>query len=99
MIAALLRIGPSRWRSRQFTLALILPPTNHSANGGFHTQTFFHLRYHESSSAALPQNLSGFFSEALCSFWNFFRLPMRAALANFADGLNTRFSFSTDSML
>ena len=34
MIAALLRRGPRTWRSRQLTLALSLPPTNHFACGG-----------------------------------------------------------------
>src|ERR1700683_1478218 len=100
MMAALLRIGPSRWRSRQLTLALILPPTNHWAKGGFQTQTCFQRRAQRSSSAAaLPQNLSGFLSEARWSLWYFLRLPIRAALANLADGLKTRFSFSIESML
>src|SRR5882762_6386406 len=99
MIAALLRNGPFRCRSRQFTLALSFPPTNHSANGGFQTQTFFHGRNQVSSSlAALPQNLSGFFSEALCSFLYFLKVPMRAALAKPAEGLKTRFSFNIESM-
>src|SRR5271156_5775381 len=99
MRAALLRKGPSRWRSRQLTLALILPPTNHCAKGGFQTQTFFQWRNQVSSSAALPQNLSGFLSEARWSLWYFFRLPIRAALANLAAGLKIRFSFRIDSIL
>ena len=39
MIAALLRRAERRWRSRQLTLALILPPTNHFACGGFQSST------------------------------------------------------------
>src|SRR5476651_1092613 len=99
MMAALLRSGPSRWRSRQLTLALILPPTNHSAKGGFQTQTFFQCLAQVNSSAALPQNLSGFLREALCILAYFFIEPIRAALANLADGLKTRFSFSIESIL
>ncbi len=40
MIAALLRRGPSRWRSRQLYERLICPPTNHFANGSSHSQEF-----------------------------------------------------------
>ena len=58
------------------------------------------LRAQVSSAAAiLPQNLSGFFSEALCILAYFFIEPIRAFLANFADGLKTRFSFNIESML
>ena len=39
MIAALLRRAVRMWRSRQLTLALIFPPTNHFACGGFHSST------------------------------------------------------------
>src|SRR5271163_2345755 len=99
MRAALLRRGPSRWRSRQLALALILPPTNHCAKGGFQTQTFFQRRDQRSSSAARAQNLSGFLSDARWSLRYFLKLPIRAALANLPGGLKIRFSFRTDSML
>ena len=39
MSAALLRRGPRTWRSRQLTLALIWPPTNHFACGGCQSST------------------------------------------------------------
>ena len=59
---------------------------------------FFPRAEQLNSVAILPQNLSGFFSEARCIFWYFFKLPIRAAFANFVGGLKIRFSFRCDSI-
>src|SRR4051812_35224680 len=95
MIAALLRRGPSRWRSMQLYAALSLPPVNHWACGSFQTRTLSHLRNHASDSACSAQNPSG--SSAArrqsCSYsaW----LLMRARAANSGGGGNWRDSFRT----
>ena len=36
-----------------------MPPTNHLAQGYFHSKTLFHGENHSSSCATLPQNVSG----------------------------------------
>src|SRR5262249_15057747 len=59
MSAALLRRAPRTWRSRQLTLALIVPPTNHFACGGCQSSTFVHGFDHSSSPAKPAQNASG----------------------------------------
>src|ERR1051325_4424356 len=59
MIAALLRRAPRTCRSTQFTLALIVPPTNHFACGGFQSRTCVHGVNHSSSDAKAAQNASG----------------------------------------
>ncbi len=58
MSAALFFLGPERWRSRQLTEALSLPPTNHFAFGGFQSRTFFHGLNQSSSFAKPAQNFS-----------------------------------------
>ena len=59
MSAALLRRAVRTWRSRQLTLTLSLPPTNHFAKGGFHSSTRFHGADHSSSRAKDSQKPSG----------------------------------------
>ena len=36
-----------------------MPPTNHLAQGYFHSKTLFHGENHSNSCATLPQNVSG----------------------------------------
>src|SRR5258706_3923724 len=60
MSAALLRRQVLRWRSRQLSEILILPPPNHSACGGSHFKTVSHfLNQCSSLSANRAQNPSG----------------------------------------
>ena len=59
IIAALLRRAERTCRSRQLTLALICPPTNHFACGGCQSRTFVHGAIHSSSEANRAQNASG----------------------------------------
>jgi hypothetical protein len=51
MMAALFLRHVRTWRSRQLTLALSLPPTNHFACGGFQSRTFVQGVLHSSSEA------------------------------------------------
>src|SRR4051794_32678177 len=97
-MAALLRRGPCKCRSRQFSATLSFPPTNHLANGGFHSRTFSHGCCHMSSRASRAQNFSGAridsrYIRRYCS-----RLPIRAFFANERAGLKTRVSFRWDSI-
>src|SRR3989339_1673940 len=57
--AALFRRPFFTCRSRQLYEALILPPTNHLAKGGFHSRTLSHFSNQSSSSANFDQNASG----------------------------------------
>src|SRR5258708_39972541 len=59
MNAALFRRGPRIWRSRQLTLALSFPPTNHFAYGGCHSRTRPQGVLHSSSRANEDQKASG----------------------------------------
>src|SRR5918994_2492425 len=57
--ATLSPLPASTWRSTQFTAALIVPPTNHLANGGSdQSRTWSHFRPQSSRSAASAQNAS-----------------------------------------
>src|SRR6476661_2197464 len=57
-MAALFRIGPARWRSRQLAAALSRPPTNHFAWGGVHSSTRSHGRIQSRARACSAQNPS-----------------------------------------
>ena len=57
-IAALFRSGVFRWRSRQFSETLILPPTNHFANGSSHWRTLSHRLRQRSCFASSAQKPS-----------------------------------------
>src|SRR5215212_12224472 len=98
-MAALFCRAVPRWRSRQFSETLSLPPTNHCANGSFHSRTFLKGACQVSSFASRAQNLSGFLIDSCQSDLYSARLPMRAFLANSFAGLKTRFSTRCDSML
>src|SRR5437867_12526229 len=64
--AALFAVGVPSHLSRQLSLTLSRPPTNHFAKGSFHCSTFFHGLYHTSSLfACFDQNLSGDLMESL----------------------------------
>src|ERR1019366_7475793 len=97
-MAALFRRGPARCRSRQFSERLSLPPTNHFANGAFHSTTFFHGARQVSSRASLPKNLAGCLIDSRYMRRYCSSLLIRAFLANSFDGLKTRFSIKCDSM-
>src|SRR5689334_12930804 len=99
MIAALLRRGVVRCRSKQFSERFSFPPMNHFANGGFHSTTFRQRFRHTSSLASRAQNLSGELIDSryirrYCS-----SDLIRAFCANAFEGLKTRFSFKCDSIL
>src|SRR6185436_16199585 len=100
MIAALLRrqaLSPSRCRSRQLYETFSLPPTNHFANGGFQSSTFFQgLNQVTFSRAIFAQKRCGSRSPSARSSFTCLRDQL-ARLANSADGLKTRFSRSSDS--
>src|SRR5262245_45564685 len=94
-MAALLRRGPDRCRSRQLALTLSCPPTNHLANGSFHSRTFVHGLAHASDFACSAQKACGsslaFCHSASCSAW----LLTWAAFANSAEGGKERVSLRT----
>ena len=57
--ATLSPLPASTWRSTQLTEALMVPPTNHLANGGFdQSRTWSHFWPQSSRSAASAQNAS-----------------------------------------
>src|SRR5208282_6285754 len=98
MNATLLRRPSVRCRSRQLYAALSLPPTNHFANGKFHSRTLSYGLNHESSSPHSPQNFSGSCSarRQIASYSS--RLLIDARRENSAGGGNFRASLSTDSI-
>src|ERR1700761_4268521 len=99
MMAALFLRGPARCWSRQFSETLSFPPTNHFANGSFHSKTFDHFLFQTSSAASRAQNLSGRLidSSHILRYWA--SDWMRAFLENSLAGLKTRFSIRCDSIL
>src|SRR6185312_485895 len=97
-IAALFRRRPFKCRSRQFSDTLILPPTNHFANGARQVRTFVHGACHSSSPASFPQNFAGFVIDLRYSFWYFARLLISAFFAKDLGGSKTRVSTRCDSM-
>src|SRR4030095_5734564 len=98
MRAALFLRQVERWRSRQLYEMLVLPPTNHWANGGFHCSTRFHFLNQCSSSARLAQNFSGSRTDSryIRSYW--FMLEIWACSLKRLGGLKTRFSRRVDSI-
>ena len=87
-----------RCRSRQFSETFSFPPTNHFANGSFHSSTLLHFFCQISSAASRAQNLSGFFTDSSHSARYCARLWIRAFLLKSLAGLKTRFSVCRDSM-
>src|SRR6188768_3934386 len=94
MMAALFLRHVRTWRSRQLTLALSLPPTNHFACGGFQSSTFVQGVLHSSSEANMAQKASG--SLSACSYIE--ASETCAAATNAADGGNSRSSFRSASI-
>src|SRR6516164_2902414 len=95
MMAALFLRGPVRWRSMQLKLALIFPPTNHLANGSFHSSTLFQRWNQCNDSACSAQKPSGSAAARFQSFSKSARLLMCALSAKSAGGGNFLVSFRT----
>src|SRR5215208_1814800 len=93
MIAALLRSGPARCRSRQLAATLSCPPTNHLACGGVHSSTVFQGRIQSSARACSAQKPSRSRAPASYSAGVAF-----ACAANAAAGANRRGSESRVSI-
>src|SRR5207249_12142213 len=67
--AALFAVGVPRCWSRQLTLTLSCPPTNHLAKGNFHCSTFLNgLDQTSSALACLPQRSEEHTSELQSRF-------------------------------
>src|SRR5206468_10416182 len=98
MIAALFRRDPARCRSRQFSETFSFPPTNHFANGGFHSRTFPHGARQTNSFASRVQNLAGWRIDSRYIRRYLARLLIRALLLKSGAGLKTPFSTRCDSM-
>src|ERR1051326_6416221 len=96
MMAALLRRGPSRWRSRQLYERLICPPINHFANGSFHSTTFLHGLNQWSSFAMRAQNFCGDLIDSVYNLRYCARDLTWACLTNAPEGLNLRPSFCNE---
>src|SRR3954447_22760190 len=92
MMAALVRRGPARCRSMQLSLALICPPTNHLANGSFHSSTLSHGFNQCSALAASAQKASGSSLAHWASRSYSAVLGMNALAAKSAGGGNWRVS-------
>src|SRR5438094_5817282 len=98
-MAALFLRGPSRWRSRQLELTLILPPTNHWACGSFQTSTLSHFLNQCSDSACSAQKPCGSSLARCQSFSYSARLLMWAYCEKSGGGGNCRVSLRTLVML
>src|SRR5262249_36987543 len=94
-MAALFLRGPSSWPPMQLEAALILPPTNHCANGSFQTRTLSQRLNQVSESARSAQNPSGSALARAQSFSYSSRLLMCACWEKSAVGGNLRVSFNT----
>src|SRR5437016_2429117 len=99
MIAAFVRRGPSRCRSRQFSETFSCPPTNHFAFGALQSSTCFHGLRHVSSFASRAKNFSGCSTLSFHIFLYCCMDLIRALFAKALAGLKTRFSTRVDSML
>src|SRR5437879_1686861 len=87
-----------RCRSRQLYATLVLPPTNHFANGRSHSRTLFHLSNQCSSAAVSAQNRSGS-SAARFRIASYSVASLMCAFnENSRGGGKTRCSFNVDSM-
>src|SRR4051812_9301522 len=99
MIAALFFRHVLRCRSVQLALTFSLPPTNHLANGSFHSSTLSNGFIHVSDLACSAQKPSGSFSAHAASRSRSAAEGMCAAFANSAGGGKRRVSFRTLVML
>src|SRR6266542_4314809 len=94
MIARASLRGVFRWRSTQLYDALICPPRNHSACGGFQFRTRSHGRDQSSWRAISTQNASG--SRVASRYSS--SVETRAAARKSSGGGNFRFSWRRTSM-
>ena len=94
MIAALLRRAVRTCRSRQLTLTLSWPPTNHFAYGGCQSSTRVHGVIHSSSRGKAGPELLGIGRRALVDV----RIGDARAFTPLGGGANTRASFSRASI-
>src|SRR5579859_5528269 len=99
MIAALFFLHVATWRSRQLYERLVSPPTNHFAQGQFHSSTLSHFLNQCSSPATADQNLSGLSIDSLYKRSYSSRFFTWACRLNSGDGSNLRCSCSMESML
>src|SRR5262245_26325 len=98
MSAALFRRGVARCASRQLYETFVCPPTNHLANGSFHSSTFVNGANQCSSLlASSPQNFSGLALAAAYSS-SYFLASISVRLTNSAVGGNLRSSCITVSI-
>src|ERR1700687_5425587 len=97
MIAVLFARPLCTLRSRQLKLRFILPPTNHLAEGRFHSSTLSHGLNQWSSFAIPAQNASGSSMDCLYMASYCSRLLMWACFENSSGGGKTRVSRSVDS--
>src|SRR5207244_9875835 len=98
MMAALFLRQVSTCRSRQFSDRLRVPPVNHFAKGGVHSNTRSHLFDQRSVSACSAQKPSGSLRLRAYSSRYSARLRTCAAWAKAGGGGKTRASFSAVSM-
>jgi hypothetical protein len=63
-MAALFLISELICLSKQFIDAFNNPPTNHLANGGFHSRVLFQCLFHTKFSACSAQNVSIFCNDS-----------------------------------
>src|SRR5689334_21310445 len=88
----------STWRSRQLYAALMVPPTNHFANGGSsQSRTRSHFWSQSSRSACSAQNASR--SAAACSYASSWRLAFAARSAGGSNRRSSRDRFDRVSSL
>src|SRR5262249_54147232 len=85
-------------RSKQLYERLIWPPTNHLAQGEFHSSTLSHFLNQWSSLATPSQNLSGSSIDSLYMRSYCSTLLTWACARNSFEGSNARSSCSTESM-
>src|SRR5579862_3532949 len=99
MMAALFFLHVATCRSRQLYERLISPPTNHFAQGQFHSRTLSHFLNQCSSPATADQNLSGSSIDSLYRRSYSSRFLTCAFRLNSGDGSNLRCSCRMESML
>src|SRR6476646_9013428 len=99
MMAGLFLRPVSIWRSTQLYERLNCPPTNHFAQGQFHSSTVSHFLNQCSSLATRDQNLSGSSTDSLYRRSYSSMLLTCACWLNSAGGGNLRCSWRIESML
>ena len=85
-------------RSRQLYEAFVLPPTNHLANGSFHSSALVNgSNQCRSVFASFAQNAGGSAAASSHNFWYSSSDLIRARAENSRDGGNSRLSCITES--